>query len=100
MQNLPLRLVDLDNRFAAESAVGSLVGIDRSKRASGLGVSLETDTRDNLFTPSRGWTGALDATFYDPRWGSDTSFQSYRALRPVSKLAIVWRVGMAVYGSS
>jgi len=50
-----------------------------TRRTSGLGLTLEHDSRDNIFTPSSGWTAALDATFYDPDWGSDTSFQSYRA---------------------
>jgi len=51
----------------------------RTARTSGLGVSLEADTRDNIFTPSRGWTGSVDATFFDAAWGSDARFQSYRA---------------------
>jgi hypothetical protein len=50
-----------------------------ARRVSGLGLTLEHDSRDSIFTPSRGWSGALDATFYDPGLGSDTSFQAYRA---------------------
>ena len=49
-----------------------------AKRSSGIGPTLEYDSRDNIFTPSRGWTGSLDLTFYDPAWGSDNRFQSYR----------------------
>jgi hypothetical protein len=52
--------------------------IERAARASGLGASLEFDSRNTIFTPSSGWTGALDLTLYDPSWGSDTEFQSYR----------------------
>ncbi|HSB22023.1 MAG TPA: BamA/TamA family outer membrane protein, partial [Burkholderiaceae bacterium] len=70
--------LDLTNRFDVEGAP-ALSNLERANRASGLGLSLEVDTRDNIFTPSRGWTGSLDATFYDPDWGSDTRFQSYRA---------------------
>lgn len=54
------------------------VGLDRSDTASGLGLSYEYDSRDNLFTPNRGWAAAVDLTFYDPDFGSDTRFQSYR----------------------
>lgn len=49
-----------------------------TRKASGLGLTLEHDSRDNIFTPSSGWTGALDAMFYDPDIGSATRFQSYR----------------------
>ncbi|HEU5295747.1 MAG TPA: BamA/TamA family outer membrane protein [Burkholderiaceae bacterium] len=69
--------LDLTNRFDFEGAPG-LGSLERASRASGLGLSLEYDSRDNIFTPSRGWTGSLDATFYDPSWGSDTRLQSYR----------------------
>jgi len=69
--------LDLNSRFDVEGAPG-LSGLDRAKRDSGLGLSVEFDSRDNIFTPSRGWTGSIDATFYDPKWGSDTRFQSYR----------------------
>jgi len=56
----------------------NLLPDDFSRRSSGLGLTLEHDTRDNIFTPSKGWVGALDATFYDKAWGSSTTFQSYR----------------------
>ncbi|NML42228.1 BamA/TamA family outer membrane protein [Ramlibacter sp. G-1-2-2] len=71
--------LDLDNRFGSEQSTAIFGPIVRSNTASGLGVSIETDTRDTIFTPSRGWTGSLDLTFYNPSWGSDTTFQSYRA---------------------
>jgi hypothetical protein len=71
--------LDLANRFDAGPAPAQVGDLDRGKRASGLGVSLEVDTRDTIFTPSRGWTGSIDMTWYDPDWGSDTRFQSYRA---------------------
>ena len=69
--------LDLKNRFDIEGAP-SLDGLERASRASGLGLTLEYDSRDNIFTPSRGWTGSFEATFYDPDWGSDTRLQSYR----------------------
>lgn len=63
------------NRFADRLPTGR----ELSERSSGLGFSLEHDSRDNMFTPSRGWTGALETLFYDPAWGSDNRLQSYRA---------------------
>ncbi|HTL27442.1 MAG TPA: BamA/TamA family outer membrane protein [Burkholderiales bacterium] len=70
---------DLKNRFDLESDAGRAGSIVRNSRSSGLGVSLEFDSRDNIFTPSRGWKGSLDMTWYDPGWGSDTRFRTYRA---------------------
>lgn len=72
--------LDLNSRLDLSQDPRSGLAPDQAtRRASGLGLTLEHDSRDNIFTPSRGWTGALDATFYDPDWGSDTRFQSYRA---------------------
>lgn len=51
---------------------------DITRKASGVGLTLEHDSRDSVFTPSEGWTGAIDAMFYDPDIGSATRFQSYR----------------------
>ena len=69
----------LENKFDLPGQAGQFVDTTRTNKASGLGVSLEYDSRDNLFTPNTGWTGSLDLTFYDPDIGSDTRFQSYRA---------------------
>lgn len=55
-----------------------LSGEQSTRRNSGVGLTLEHDSRDNTFTPSSGWTGSLDATFYAPGLGSATRFQSYR----------------------
>jgi outer membrane protein assembly factor BamA len=63
------------NRFADRLPTGR----ELSERNSGLGFSLEHDSRDNMFSPSRGWTGALETLFYDSAWGSDNRLQSYRA---------------------
>lgn len=71
--------LDLNNSFDFENQLAGIGPIVRTSKASGLGLSIEADTRDNIFTPSRGWTGSLDLTWYDPEWGSDTRFQSYRA---------------------
>jgi hemolysin activation/secretion protein len=51
----------------------------RAVRSSGLGLSLEHDSRDNFFTPSSGWKGYLESMFYSPDIGSDNKYQTYRA---------------------
>lgn len=53
--------------------------LKNERRSSGVGPSIEYDSRDTIFTPSHGWTGSLDALFYDPAFGGDESFQTYRA---------------------
>jgi hypothetical protein len=55
------------------------VAIDTALVNSGLGLSLEHDSRDSIFTPSSGWIGALETLFYDEAIGSDVDFQTYRA---------------------
>jgi hypothetical protein len=78
---LGVRWIDLDLDSKADLAGNPDAGLgarDSAQRASGLGVVLEHDSRDSIFTPSRGWSGALEATFYDPQWGSETRFQTYR----------------------
>ncbi|MGY4828498.1 BamA/TamA family outer membrane protein [Sphaerotilaceae bacterium SBD11-9] len=78
---LGMRWIFLDLKSAFDTNSPQLPGLlpdERDRRASGLGLTLEHDSRDNIFTPNSGWKGALDATFYDPDWGSDTRFQAYR----------------------
>jgi hypothetical protein len=71
--------LDLDSKAnLADKPNAGLRPVDSAQRASGLGAILEHDSRDSIFTPSRGWSGALEGTFYDPAWGSATRFQSYR----------------------
>lgn len=70
---------DLRNRFDPGVPGGVVGTFEGASRASGLGVSVETDTRDTIFTASRGYKAGLDLTFYDPAIGSDRRFQAYRA---------------------
>jgi len=82
--------LDLNSKLDLSQDPRSGLSPDQTtRRTSGLGLTLEHDTRDNIFTPSKGWTGALDATFYSPDFGSDTRFQSYRghvfAYLPIAK---------------
>jgi len=84
---------DLKNRFDIESDAGRGGSIVRSSKSSGLGASLEFDSRDNIFTPSSGWKGGVDLTYYDPDWGSDTRFRTTRAYgfvySPITKTVVL-----------
>lgn len=86
--------LDLDSKLDLSKDPRSGLSPDQTtRRTSGIGLTLEHDTRDNIFTPSKGWTGALDATFYSPDFGSDTRFQSYRghvfAYFPIAKSVVL-----------
>ena len=70
---------NLQSSFGAAEGSPGLVDVGRESRASGLGGSLEYDSRDNIFTPSRGFKGSLELTFYAPAFGSDQSFRTGRA---------------------
>src|SRR5207342_1840322 len=78
---LALRWIYLDLKVAFDPtrAQPVLSPAPRQLRSSGIGPSLEHDSRDNIFTPNRGWQGSLDALFYSPEIGGDEKFQTYRA---------------------
>lgn len=70
---------NLDSSFDVPVQLTKLSALELESKSSALGMSVETDTRDNIFTPSKGWTGALDANFYREGFGGNTDFTSYRA---------------------
>jgi hypothetical protein len=71
--------VDLRNEFDDDRPPPALTDEERSRRESGLGVAWEYDTRDTIFTPSRGIKASVSGVFYDPDLGGDSSFETYRA---------------------
>jgi hypothetical protein len=71
--------LDLKTRLDVDAADAGLSARQLARRSSGLGAALEHDSRDNIFTPNRGFIGAAEATFYDPSIGSSNRFQAYRA---------------------
>jgi len=70
---------DLDATFDSSRPQPILPNPSRQLTSSGLGGSIEHDSRDNFFTASAGWKGSLEAIFYSPEWGSDNKYQTYRA---------------------
>jgi hypothetical protein len=70
--------LDLDATFEPGRAQPALAPGSRKVTSSGLGGSLEHDSRDNFFTPSSGWKGAVEAMFYSPDFGSDKKYEIYR----------------------
>jgi len=70
--------MDLDVGFDVPSDAGRFTGKELAQKTSGLGLTLEYDTRDNPFTPSSGWTGVVTGNFYREGFGGDVDFDSYR----------------------
>lgn len=70
--------MDLDSRLNLQSDHQYFQPKDFASRASGLGLGLSYDSRDNTLTPSRGWLWRLEGTAYAPAFGSDNTFQTYR----------------------
>jgi len=56
-----------------------LTGQEVAKKGSGLGITYVFDSRDNIFFTRKGVEASVDAMFYSPKIGSDTTFQAYRA---------------------
>ena len=71
--------LDLDASFDASKQPPAIAPRTQTVRSSGLGLAFEHDSRDNIFTPSRGWKGYLEGLFYSPDIGSDSKYQTYRA---------------------
>jgi hypothetical protein len=69
--------MDLDSRLNLQSDHQYFQPKDFANRASGLGLGLSYDSRDNTLTPSKGWLGRIEGTAYAPAFGSDNTFQTY-----------------------
>ena len=70
--------MDMDIGFDIASDRDNFTPRELGSKSSGLGLSLEYDSRDNTFSPSSGWLGMIEGNAYLPGIGSDNAFQSYR----------------------
>ncbi len=70
---------DLDPRLQDPGQRPLFDDVDFEQVNSGLGLALEYDSRDNPFTPSRGYLLMAQGHAYLPEIGSDVTFQTYRA---------------------
>lgn len=71
--------LDLASRFNGAALPPPIAERSRDATNSGLGLFFEHDSRDNIFTASRGWKGYLESMFYSPDFGGDNRFEMYRA---------------------
>ena len=70
--------MDLDPRLQDAADLPHFTDLDFEQVSSGLGLAFEYDSRDNSFTPSRGYLFQASGNAYLPGIGSDVTFQSYR----------------------
>lgn len=71
--------MDLEPRLENAADRPHFADLDFEEVSSALGLTLEYDSRDNPFTPSHGYDLQVQGNFYSSAFGSDVSFQSYRA---------------------
>ena len=69
--------IDFDVRF--DPSRQDAPAIERNIQSSGLGLFFEHDSRDNFFTPSRGYKLFIESVFYSEELGSNGDYQLYRA---------------------
>ena len=84
---------DADASFDASRPQPALPPRALNARSSGAGFTLEHDSRDNIFTPSRGMVATFEPIFYSPDFGGDNKFETYRArmlaYAPVAKTLVL-----------
>jgi outer membrane translocation and assembly module TamA len=69
-----------DVTFAAPAATPGLPDFRRTSRVGGLSPMFTLDSRDNLFTPTRGSYVEGTASFFSDLFGSDDTFQTFDAV--------------------
>ncbi|HEX4782089.1 MAG TPA: BamA/TamA family outer membrane protein [Usitatibacter sp.] len=71
--------LDIATRLSVDAQDANLTPRELGSRSSELGARWVYDSRDNIFTTTRGIEAAVDAMFSDPAIGSDNTFRTYRA---------------------
>ena len=77
--------VDTKNTFKlsatelTESHTTKLPGAKFDSRSAALSLMLNYDSRDNLFTPSKGIAAEIKVMDFNKTWGSDDNFNKYSA---------------------
>ena len=82
---LGYNFVDTKNTFKvlpkelSDSPLTLLPGVKFNSRSAALSLMLNYDSRDNLFTPSKGMAAELKVMDFNKTWGSDDNFKKYSA---------------------
>jgi outer membrane protein assembly factor BamA len=71
------RWVYIDVNVTLDQAAALSPDFAQFERSSALGIVLEYDGRDSIFTPSSGWSASLTTMFFDDNLGSQKSYQKY-----------------------
>jgi len=75
-------LIDTKNAFklSPETPTPGLPGVKFDSRSAALSLMLNYDSRDNMFTPSKGIAAEIKVMSFNDAWGSDQNFEKYSAL--------------------
>jgi len=73
--------IDTQNKFrlSADNLPPNLPEVSFDSRSAALNVMLNYDSRDNLFTPSKGIAGEIKVMDFNENWGGDDNYKKYRA---------------------
>ncbi len=74
-------LVDTGNTFklSLDAPTPELPGVAFDSRSAALSFMINYDSRDNIFTPSKGLAAEIKASVYHDAWGGDQNFETYSA---------------------
>ena len=72
---LSYALADTEVSVHEPPSSAALLGAPEHSRVGGLTPSVAYDTRDNIFTPTRGLYAEGTSGFFDPNFGGDDTFQ-------------------------
>jgi len=75
-------LIDTQNTFelSLEEPTPGLPGVEFDSRSAALSLMLNYDSRDNMFTPSKGIAAEIKVMSFNDAWGGDQNFEKYSAL--------------------
>lgn len=93
----PKSFGDIDSILPPDFADELKALLTREVTTSGLGLSLEYDTRNNIFTPTQGYQYTLENTWYRNELGSDIDYELSR-LQGLNywPLTSHWRFGFRI----
>jgi hypothetical protein len=66
---------DITTQFKTQNLPQDITFGNRQSNIGSIGVIYNYDTRDNIFTPNKGFMGDITATFDDPAFGSSATYQ-------------------------
>ena len=96
-------IVDTTNSFnvGIENLPIELPNVTFDSRSAALSAMVSYDSRNNMFSPSKGLSAKLKASSYNQLWGSDENYMSYSAVANYyTELSKNWMLGTRLSGKA